>query len=93
MMSHQTLAFSVPLRLSLTAQTIKRQEMAEINKPKAILVGVEGSLFLFFRKAKKATISGVNNITQPGFIDWLKLVAHKFTFPSSPGSLSGRIFL
>ena len=43
--------------------------------PKAILVGVVGSFFLLLKKAKKATTKGVNKITQPGFMDWLKFVA------------------
>jgi hypothetical protein len=64
----------------LTAATITKTDKAEINNPNAIFVGVEGSFFLLLKKVKKATTSGVKIITQPGLMDWLKLVAQSETF-------------
>jgi hypothetical protein len=48
--------------------------MADIKRPNAILVGVDGSAFFLLRKAKKATSNGVSKITHPGFIDWLNRI-------------------
>ena len=42
-----------------------------MNKPNAIFVAVDGSLFFLRKNAKNASTSGVNKITQPGLIDWL----------------------
>ena len=42
---------------------------------------------------KKATTKGVKIITQPGLIDWLKLVAQSETVAPSSGYLSFATFL
>ena len=62
-------AYLVPNYLAITAATITSADNADINKPNAILVAVVGSFFLPRSHVKKATTSGVNKITQPGFID------------------------
>ena len=67
--NHQELALIVPLSLYSTAQTITRQDKAEISKPIAILAGVDGSFPFLRRKAKNANIKGVRAITQNGFTD------------------------
>jgi hypothetical protein len=46
-----------------------KTDKADMSKPKAILVGVLGSLFLLLKKVKKATTRGVRIITQPGLMD------------------------
>lgn len=55
-----------------------------MSNPKAIFVGVDGSFFLPRKKVKNATTNGVKRMTQPGLMDWLKLVAQIETVaPSS----------
>jgi len=40
-----------------------------MKRPNAIFVAVDGSLFFRRKNPKKAITSGVNKITQPGFMD------------------------
>lgn len=74
LMNHHAEDFSAPLLDAYTAPTMTKQESAEIKRPKAIFVGVEGSFPLRFKKAKKATTNGVSAMTQNGFTLWNKLV-------------------
>ncbi len=67
--SHNGDTFTAPFPPTYTAATITKQESAEINNPKTIFEGVDGS-FPFLRiKTKEPTTKGVSNIIQPGFMD------------------------
>ncbi len=67
--NHQAEDLSAPLLLAYTAPTITKHERPDISNPMAIFKGVDGSLSLLRRKAKKAKINGVSATTQNGFTD------------------------